>query len=121
MTASSELLFIPFRENPDVPSRLKYTNTSRGSDRSAFDPTLDSNDLDLSSAEAKRPYIRHSFDEALFRKPARLEVNGRKGRRVVCVVFDDKIRYRIFDLDNPPIEAVVADGDGQQDMNDTVS
>ena len=121
-TASSELLFIPFRENRDVPSRLRYTNTNRGSDtRSAFDPAPDSNDLDLSSAEAKRPYIRHSFDEALFKKPARLEVNGRKGRRVVCVVYDDKIRYRIFDLDNPPVDAVVVDGDEQEDTNDMVS
>lgn len=27
------------------------------------------------------------------------EVNGKKGRRALCVVAEDKIRYRIFDLD----------------------
>ena len=120
--APSELLFIPFREDQDAHPRLRYTNTSPGSDtRSAFDPTPDSHDLDLSSAEAKKPYIRHSFNEALSRKPARLEVNGRKGRRVVCVVFDDKIRYKLFDLDNPPGDAVVEAGDEQEDINDMVS
>lgn len=28
-----------------------------------------------------------------------MEVNGRKGRRVVCVLYGDGSRYEVFDLD----------------------
>jgi anaphase-promoting complex subunit 4 len=31
--------------------------------------------------------------------PEKLEVNGRKGRRVVCVLGKDRLHYRVFDLD----------------------
>ncbi|KAI9783357.1 MAG: hypothetical protein M1839_003891 [Geoglossum umbratile] len=31
--------------------------------------------------------------------PEKLEVNGRKGRRVVCVLGRDRFHYRVFDLD----------------------
>lgn len=31
--------------------------------------------------------------------PRKLEVNGRKGRRVVCVLDEDGMRYEIFDID----------------------
>jgi anaphase-promoting complex subunit 4 len=31
--------------------------------------------------------------------PERLEVNGRKGRRVVCVLGRDRLHYKVFDLD----------------------
>ena len=30
----------------------------------------------------------------------RIEINGRKGRRTICVVDKDKIHYRIYDLDS---------------------
>jgi anaphase-promoting complex subunit 4 len=32
-------------------------------------------------------------------EPATLEVNGRKGRRVACVLYADRSRYSVFDLD----------------------
>ena len=31
--------------------------------------------------------------------PERIEVNGRKGRRVVCVFAQDRFHYRVYDLD----------------------
>ncbi|KAI9766935.1 MAG: hypothetical protein M1840_006232 [Geoglossum simile] len=45
-------------------------------------------------------YSRHHFPatETGF-VPERLEVNGRKGRRVVCVLGRDRLHYRVFDLD----------------------
>ena len=42
-------------------------------------------------------------------RPRKLEVNGRKGRRVVCVLDQDGMRYEIFDLDS------VLNHDGNED------
>ena len=65
--------------------------------------------VNLSSAKNDHPIIkltdnkvkeqaRHTFD-ALF-SPIRIEVNGRKGRRVVCALSNDRTRYKIFDLES---------------------
>lgn len=48
-------------------------------------------------------------------RPDRLEVNGRKGRRVVCVFAEDKFHYRIFDLDGTDEPAEDADANGEDD------
>ncbi len=56
---------------------------------------------------------RHSFDlSSGARPPSELEVNGRQGRRAVCVLEDD-IRLTIFDLDSgqPEEEMPAQDGD----------
>jgi anaphase-promoting complex subunit 4 len=46
-------------------------------------------------------HTRHTFPQDASWAPERIEINGRKGRRVVCVIAQDKIHYRIFDLDTP--------------------
>ena len=45
---------------------------------------------------------RHIFDlnGPAAERPARLEINGRKGRRVVCVLDEQRTHYTIYDLDN---------------------
>ncbi|KAI9852491.1 MAG: hypothetical protein M1838_000585 [Thelocarpon superellum] len=43
--------------------------------------------------------VCHNFSPDAF-QPIRLEVNGRKGRRVVCVLGNDGLHYKIFDLDS---------------------
>ena len=45
-----------------------------------------------------------------------MEVNGRKGRRVVCVLSKDGLRYRIFDLGDAT-EEPSGDRDGKGDDN----
>ena len=45
-------------------------------------------------------YLRHTFGKNSGFAPERLEVNGRKGRRVVCVLGQDRLHYKIFDLDS---------------------
>jgi anaphase-promoting complex subunit 4 len=32
--------------------------------------------------------------------PERIEINGRKGRRIICVLAKDKTNYRIYDIDS---------------------
>jgi anaphase-promoting complex subunit 4 len=42
----------------------------------------------------------HRFDrQPPQSRPRKLEINGRKGRRVVCVLDQDGMRYEIFDVD----------------------
>lgn len=33
--------------------------------------------------------------------PVQVIVNGKQGRRIGCVVADDRMRYSVFDLDHP--------------------
>lgn len=54
---------------------------------------------DLSQHTKLQPFVRHTFAASDRFKPLRLEINGRKGRRVVCVLAEDLRHYRIFDLD----------------------
>ncbi|EXJ61800.1 hypothetical protein A1O7_02230 [Cladophialophora yegresii CBS 114405] len=57
---------------------------------------------------------RHAFDNAQMKgvRPARLDVNGRVGRRVVAVLDRDGLGYAVFDLDG---EDDAADTDGGGD------
>lgn len=56
--------------------------------------------LDLSDVNLLGTYTRHKFPREGTSTLERLEVNGRKGRRVVCVLDQDNVRYRVFDLDS---------------------
>lgn len=56
--------------------------------------------LDVSFVSSLTPYTRHVFRQESTFRPEKLEVNGRKGRRVVCVLDQDGLRYRAFDLDS---------------------
>lgn len=57
--------------------------------------------IDLSDAGQCRACTWHEFPAGVSWAPGRLEVNGRKGRRVICVLAKDNFHYRIYDLDNP--------------------
>ena len=45
-------------------------------------------------------HVRHTFPHGLEWAPEKIEINGRKGRRIVCVLAKDKINYRIYDIDS---------------------
>lgn len=45
-------------------------------------------------------FVQHIFPTGLAWTPERIEINGRRGRRIICVVAKDKTRYRIHDLDS---------------------
>lgn len=65
--------------------------------------------LSLDSPHAS--LVRHSFAAPGARnQPVRVDVNGRQGRRAVCVLYGDGMRYEVFDLD----AEVVDDDDSQQ-------
>lgn len=54
--------------------------------------------------------IKHSFTGP---QPVRVDVNGRAGRRAVCVLYADGMRYEVFDMD-----AAVDDDDNSDDDDD---
>jgi len=56
--------------------------------------------IDLSDAEQCRSCTWHEFPAGVSWVPERLEVNGRKGRRAICVLAQDSVHYRIYDLDS---------------------
>ena len=46
--------------------------------------------------------MKHSFAAAgagRGNRPVRVDVNGRRGRRAVCAVYGDGMRYEVFDMD----------------------
>lgn len=102
----SYLLNFPFQpasalltsEKADPPPLiLDYTDcdTHPSSSRPSVQPTS----LDLTSL-SQTGIIRHVFATSGPKmRPVQLDVNGRKGRRAVCVLYGDAMRYDVLDLD----------------------
>lgn len=62
--------------------------------------------------------MKHSFAAAgagRGNRPVRVDVNGRRGRRAVCAVYGDGMRYEVFDMD---AEVVDEDDDGDDENED---
>jgi anaphase-promoting complex subunit 4 len=75
--------------------------------------------IDLEDASVRRQYVRHIFPRDPKRVPMKMDVNGRKGRRVVCILYEDRLHYSVFDLDSNAVdeadEAELADGQTRSD------
>ena len=71
----------------------KFAGTQSGDADS--NPEINTFDLDQSSH-----LVRHSFPPGPTWTPKRMEINGRKGRRAICVLAQDGLHYRIYDLDS---------------------
>ena len=56
-------------------------------------------ELDPAAAGAAR-FVHHTFSVGPTWIPERIEINGRKGRRAVCILAQDRLRYRVYDLDS---------------------
>ncbi len=46
----------------------------------------------------------------------KLEVNGRKGRRAVCILYEDRLHYGVFDLDSDAMDGA-EEGGAEDDQN----
>ncbi|KAL1953234.1 hypothetical protein VTO42DRAFT_3376 [Malbranchea cinnamomea] len=55
--------------------------------------------VDFLDPGGEENWIRHTFppDEVM---PMRFEVNANKGRRAICVLYSDGLRYSVFDMDS---------------------
>jgi anaphase-promoting complex subunit 4 len=102
----SYLLNFPFQpasaqktpEKADTPS-LVLTYADCDTNPTNAKPTAQATPLDLTSL-IQTGMVRHAFAVSGPKaKPVHLDVNGRKGRRAVCVLYGDGMRYDVLDLD----------------------
>lgn len=61
-----------------------------------------SSDFDLSDTGFRKACTWLEFPAGVSWAPESLAVNGRKGRRIVCVLAQDRLHYRVYDLDGSP-------------------
>lgn len=71
-------------------------------------PGVNSYDLKESSH-----LLRHTFPKGPTWTPERMEINGRKERRAVCVLAQDALHYRVFDLDSTTSDEETMDIDSE--------
>lgn len=93
------------------PLILDYTDCDTHPSRPR--PSVQTMSLDLTSL-SQTGIIRHVFaTSGLKAKPVRLDVNGRKGRRAVCVLYGDAMRYDVLDLDAAMVNEEDEEGEEQ--------
>lgn len=56
--------------------------------------------LDISDEKILNQLLQHKFPEGVAWTPERIDINGRKARRGICVVAKDMVNYRVLDLDS---------------------
>lgn len=105
LVASSRLLSIDYRKNTDASSGLEYTTQALEGKSVAESAKSVTASLNLQDTEQAAQHTRHTFPPGVSWAPEKMDINGRKGRRVICVVAQDKKRYRMYDVDsNPDVE-----------------
>lgn len=56
--------------------------------------------VDLSQQENALEQTKHVFPSGPSWTPEKLEINGRKGRRAACLLAQDRLHYRQYDLES---------------------
>ena len=92
------MLNIPYNKTSSSNRRPIYKRAKQGEVGTASESDVG---LDITKREIVDGLTRHTFPSSASWAPERLEINGRKGRRVICVLAKDKLHYRVFDVDSP--------------------
>ncbi|KAL4976957.1 anaphase-promoting complex, cyclosome, subunit 4-domain-containing protein [Aspergillus desertorum] len=91
---TSYLLQLPFQPAPqEYPACSAYQFTINYHDIHHVDAVKERTDVDIPSPQL----VKHQF--APKARPIRIDVNGRQGRRAVCVLYAGALRYEVLDLD----------------------
>ncbi|KAK8182382.1 anaphase-promoting complex, cyclosome, subunit 4-domain-containing protein [Phyllosticta citribraziliensis] len=125
--ATSYLLFLPYSAySRDFAPTAQFTTSTFAQETLAHAlpggsaiPLENRDGWQFEAADSERwsRYVKHVFRAGDHFVPLRLEVNGRKDRRIVCVLGEDLKHYKIFDLDYDSQR----DGDGEGDTTiDTI-
>ncbi|KAI9849162.1 MAG: hypothetical protein M1837_005392 [Sclerophora amabilis] len=95
------LLNIPYGVRTDILEGLDYIKWTDDTSLEGVDDEArgSASALILSDEEVVAAHSHHAFDEGIF-IPWKLEINGRKSRRVVCVFSKDKMHYQVLDIDS---------------------
>lgn len=105
----STLLSIPYNKSAGRLGCLSYRNYAQTLKEQGLFNRIPA--FATPSKESIDSYVRYSFPSGPF-SPYRIEVNGRKGRRVVCVLSQDEAQYKVLDLGSDTDETT-GHGDGE--------
>ena len=100
--ASSRLIRIPYRKSSKAPNGLRYVVMADPNGRRTKNETEPNivPSIDLADREDLNACTWQEFPAGVTWTPERIEINGRKGRRVICVLAQDRFHYRVYDLDS---------------------
>lgn len=94
---SAFLLQLPFEPavqligDPDPPFSIRYHDVHHQEPKATTD-------VDISFPEPHfAELVKHRFSPKA--RPVRIDVNGRQGRRAICVLYAGGLRYEVLDLD----------------------
>ncbi|EEP77994.1 conserved hypothetical protein [Uncinocarpus reesii 1704] len=96
--ALNHLIQIPYKPDVDPSFSLNYVKRDH-SDHLALEEQIIYLDL-LTPSSHHASFVRHTFPQRENMEPLHIEVNGRRGRRVVCVLYSDRQWYSVFDIDS---------------------
>ncbi|KAI4233175.1 MAG: hypothetical protein LQ349_004577 [Xanthoria aureola] len=100
----SRLLQIDFRPNKDSETGLRYQEIGLAGKAASGElnerEVSGSHEIDLRRLSDISTRTVHRFPPGRMWTPLRLEINGRKGRRTICVLAEDRIHYRQFTIDS---------------------
>lgn len=93
---ASRLLKIYYRPRDRFSSSLLYR---------AYRPQWEENSTETHSIDLRNPKevaarTIHKFPAGKAWAPQRMEINGRKGRRILCVLAEDNLHYRQYAIDS---------------------
>lgn len=87
--------------NALVYTNIDLTSGDEGSTASnANEKSVELCVVDLSQQESTLGHTRHVFPSGPSWTPEKLEINGRKGRRAACLLAQDRVHYRQYDLES---------------------
>ena len=93
--ANVSLVFVPFVSSSDSASGLAYNAANNKNQSSASRPVI----FNLNDQATLERCLRHSFPSRGPWRSGAIELNGRVGRRSMCMLSSDKTNYRIYGLD----------------------
>lgn len=97
---------IEYRKNSSTSQGLSYTLLLGDHSKGIVEIPDELEDTtagpDLSNPRHPMERTRHIFPAGDPWAPKRIDINGRKGRRVMCVLAQDRKRYRMYDVDSGP-------------------
>lgn len=102
------MLNVPYNTTSSSPLRLEYTRAKQVEEDVASESVIG---LDLTKREIVDGLTWHTFPSSASSAPEKLQINGRKGRRVACVLAKDRLHYRVFDVDRHVGSEAVDDTD----------
>lgn len=81
--------------------------------------TVQSTTLDISTLLEKTHIVIHAFATSGPKSnPIHIDVNGRQGRRAICVLYGDAIRYEVLDMDAAMEEEVYEEEEQEEGEED---